>query len=351
MRFLFVCVYMAWCFVNVSAKDYDGNNVLSVLGQTTSSQLFKEFKEYWLLDKDYQNFARGIKIYINPISDKAESIIIAGDNVGLGGSSFKKYIARLPFEINLENDTAQLAGKLGHGEKLIGRSTIRFYHDNVTIEATFTDLKNGKISFLKFSKEAKRPEPASVPPPTQPHKESIADKHRQIEQNTFLTGTKPSPKPVKPALNQTPFKQALMDVFKASRESSFDSIKNGERTDGNFWNYKYTYNTSLKIPGEKYNMLYSYPFVTSQLDFVVVLKESDSFEKSFATMYHDFEKQLTENFPASEGWISSCLPGKDKSQLPDLEFRNDKYGAIILDHSQNPRGRHVLYLRFLLFSD
>ena len=352
MRCLFICVCMAWCFVTVSAKEYDGDNMLSVLGQTTSSQLFKEFKEYWLLDKDNQNFARGIKVYINPISDKAESIIIAGDNLGLSGSNFKKFIARLPYQITLEDDTTRLAGKLGPGEKLIGRSTVRFYSGRVAIEASFTDLKNGKISFLKFSNDAKRPEIVATPAPVTIHKETIADKQRQIEQITFSTSAKPISKTTIPVPDQTPpFKKALLDVFKASRESSFDSIKDGDRKDGNFWNYKYTYNTRLKIPGEKYNMLYSFPFVTSQLDFVVVLKESDNFEKSFATMYHDFEKELTQNFPASEGWISSCLPGKDKSQLPDLEFRNDKYGAIILDHSQNPRGRHVLYLRFLLFSD
>jgi hypothetical protein len=252
MRFLFVCACMAWCFVNVSAKDYDGNNMLSVLGQTTSSPLFKEFKEYWLLDKDNQNFKRGIKVYVNPISDKAESIIIAGDNLGLSGSNFKKCVARLPYEISLENDTAQLSRKLGQGEKLIGRSTIRFYHDNVTIEVSFSDPKYGKISFLKFSNEAKRQEVVTVPAPTQPHKETIADKHRQIEQNTFLTTAKTSPKTTKAIPNQTPpFKQALLDVFKASRESSFDSIKDGDRTQGNFWNYKYTYNTRLKIPGEK----------------------------------------------------------------------------------------------------
>jgi hypothetical protein len=83
----------------------------------------------------------------------------------------------------------------------------------------------------------------------------------------------------------------------------------------------------------------------------VVLKESDSFEKSFESLYHEFEKKLTESFPASEGWVATCLPGKDKSKLPDLEFRNDKFGAVILDHSQNPSGRHILYLRFLLFAD
>ena len=230
---------------------------------------------------------------------------------------------------------------------------MRYYTGKVAIEASYTNLKNGKISFLKFITNARPPTvmiasvPASAPAP----KQNIADRHRQVEQAIFLAGGTSEKTKEKSAAPGSPFKKAMLDVFKASRESSFDIIKDGDRKDGNFWNYKYTYNTKLKIPGEKYNMLYSFPFVTSQLDFVVVLKESDSFEKSLESMYHTFEKQLTESFPASEGWVATCLPGKDKSHLPDLEFRNDKYGAIILDHTQNPKGRHVLYLRFLLFSD
>ncbi len=449
------------------AADYDGNNMLAVLGQSISSATFKDFKDFWLLDKSYQNFNRGIKIYINPINDKVESIIVAGEALEMGGAKFNRCNAALPYGIIMDDDTAGLINKLGHGEKLLGRSTLKFYKGEIAVEASFTDLKAGKIYFLKFSTDTKHNSVVTTPLQALVKKEDIIEKHRQIERNAFLSGsstnnsginddTKPvdsnkkitqvtenaivpvepitkdtittkrikekqsvsftgntslqqeqytGPKTVsvkkdtsnikkliypssKPASQEnvidknrrlqqaaffteenagnsntskhiadlpkaplTPFKRALLEVFKAARENSLDSIKRGERGDGNFWNYKYTYNTKLKIPGEKYSMLYSFPFVTSQFDFVVVLKESDSFDRSIESMYHSFEKQLTESFPASEGWIASCLPGKDKNHLPDLEFRNDKYGAVILDHTQNPKGRHVLYLRFLLFSE
>jgi hypothetical protein len=360
---------MKFCWVWVSvifmaqsaAASYDGINLLAILGQSTSSQSYKDFKSYWVLDKDGQNPALGIKVYINPISDKIESIIITGTNTDLGGLNFKKCTARLPFNINLNDDTLTLVKKLGRGEKLIGRNTLKFYNHNTVIEASYTDLRAGEISFLKFSSNdshkvaAAKPTtytPAVNSPATIPvNKETGIDKHTVAEKPvTASTGAQPKAK-AKDAVPMTPFKKAILDVFKASKESSFDNIKTDTRKEGNFWKYKYTYNTQLKIPGEKYNMLYSFPFITSQLDFVVVLKESDSYEKSFDNLYHDFEKQLTTNFPASEGWISSCLPGKDKTQLPDLAFRNDKYGAVILDHSQNPQGRHILYLRFLLFAD
>jgi len=324
MRFLFVCACMFYSYLSISAKDYDGDNMLLVIGQGASSASFKEFKEFWLLEKDNQNFLRGIKANINPANDKVESILIASG--ALGSSNFKRFNSKLPFGILLDDDVSQLTAKLGSGERITGRNAIKFYHNGTAIEVLYSDLKSGKILFIKFSHEIKGSAAVVAP--------GAAGKLK-------TSGT----------LTTTPFKKALLDVFKASRESSFALIKTGERTEGNFWNYKYTYNTKLNIPGQKYNMLYSFPFVTSQLDFVVVLKESDYFDKSLEAMYHDFEKQLTLNFPASEGWIASCLPGKDKTQLPDLEFRNDKYGAIILDHTKTPKGKHVLYLRFLLFSD
>lgn len=324
MRFLFVCACMFYSYLSISAKDYDGDNMLSVLGAGASTTSFKEFKEFWLLEKDNQNFLRGIKVYINPANDKVESIIIASG--ALGSSNFKRFNSKLPFGILLDDNVNQLTVKLGTGGRITGRNAIKFNHNGVAIEALYSDLKTGKILFIKFSTEIKGAGGVVA--------SGASGKSK-------ITGT----------VIQSPFKKALLDVFKASRESSFALIKTGERTDGNFWNYKYTYNTNLTIPGQKYNMLYSFPFVTSQLDFVVVLKESDTFEKSMGAMYHDFEKQLTLNFPTSEGWIASCLPGKDKSQLQDLEFRNDKYGAIILDHTKTPKGKHVLYLRFLLFSN
>ncbi len=98
-------------------------------------------------------------------------------------------------------------------------------------------------------------------------------------------------------------------------------------------------------------MIYKFPFVYSESDFVVVIKEADHYDESFETAYHSFEKKLLDNFKPSEGWVSACISGSNKAKLPDLEVRNDDVGAIILDCSQNPRGKQVLYLRFLFFSN
>jgi hypothetical protein len=355
MRFLFLGLSMFYFYGGAPPVSYDGDNMLAVLGQNRSSPTFKNFSKFWTLNADNENKLRGIKVRINPIADTVESIVIAANGNDFSDSKLTQSPVKLPLEISFEDDTTALINKLGRGEKMPGSSTMKFCKENVCISATYADFKQGKMISLKFSTEVDRSLPVRVietPPVVK--KESRADKTHQLEKAIFLspvdTQTNASPA-IKEAKIISPFKKAILDVFKASRDSSFNVIKADARTEGNFWNYKYTYGTNLKVPGEKYNMLYSFPFITSQLDFVVVLKESDNFEKSFASLYHNFEKQLTDNLPESEGWIATCLPGKDKSHLPDLEFRNDKYGAVILDHTQNPWGKHVLYLRFLLFAD
>jgi len=345
MKFVLLCAFMFYYASGVTTA-YDGNNLLVVLGQSNSSQAFKDFTKYWLLDKDFENRNKGLKVYINPITEKIESITLTGDVPDLRDIKSIKYHAKLPLDLSLDDDTSSLYSKLGPGEKLIGRSTVRFHCGGLTIDATYGNLKTGKITYLAFSNQTGNPLVIN---------DIVAIAKKQARPGPVaVQPAKPATvagKPVEKPASVAPLKKAIMEVFKASRDSAFDPIKMSPRNEGNFWNYKFTYNTKIKIPGEKYNLLYSFPFITSPLDFVSVLKESDGYDKSFDALYHDFEKQLTLNFPASEGWIATCLPAKDKNQLPNLEFRNDKYGAIILDHTRNPAGRHVLYLRFLLFAD
>jgi len=353
MRFLLLCIYLFYYWVGAPTVAFDSDNLLSALAQKSASVTFKGFSKFWLLNKENENRERGIKVYFNPITDTVESIIITGyPTTNLSNSKVAKCTARLPMQISLDDDTTALVAKLGPGEKLPGRNTWKFHSGNIAVEATYGDLKTGKIAYLKFSTYVPTTviAPAVIPVVK---KESITNKSDELEKDIFLnTGLSAGgySKP-KDTVVVKPLKKALLDIFKASKQFAFLNIKTDERTDKNFWNYKYTYNTNIKIPGEKYNMLYSFPFPNSELDFVVVLKESDKYDKSFETIYRSFEKQLNENFPESEGWVFTCLPSKDKNPLPDLEYRNDKFGAIILDHTRSPAGKHVLYLRFLLFAD
>ena len=217
MRMVCVCMFLlcqgAW------AVNYDGNNLLLILGQSTSSSNYKEFKTFWSLDKGGQNPGEGIKVYINPISEKVESIIITGDNTDLGGLKFKKCNAHLPRSLTLNDDTTTLVKKLGRAEKLMGRNTLLFFNHNVDIEASFTDFKEGKITFFKFSIDvAHHPTTVAAAPPKG---ENVSDRHQQPDKAS-ATSTSAQQKP-KDAIQVTPFKRAILDVFKASKESSFDN--------------------------------------------------------------------------------------------------------------------------------
>lgn len=333
-----------------SPVDYTGNNVLTALGMDPDSKEFKPIKDFWLLDKNYQSNYGGIKFVISTMYGRVESVVIAGENFQVNGVKFLKCTSPLPYNILLSDDTAALHAKLGDGQKILGRNAIKYYKDNITIEAAYTDLDKGKINSLKFYYGSR---PVAAPPKPEVKQQPVAaakleENRRQLEKQTFYNP------PVVSAPIETatlPFKAALLNVFKAYRESYFAAVKGAERSSGNFWNYKFTYTTKLKIPGEKYSMLYSFPFITSPLDYVSVIQESDAYDVSFKTTYREYEKKLLQSFPASDGWKASCIVNKESKTLSDLEFTNDRYGSVVLDYSKSPKGRHILYLRFLLFGN
>ncbi len=335
-----------------AATEYVGNNLLLLLGFNTASKDFKPIKEFWLLDKNFENNYGGIKLSVNSITDKVEGILIAGENYQANGTKFLKCCSALPYGILLSDDTAALQTKLGGGQKLVGRNAMKFYQDKIAVEVSFTNANFETIGSVKFFNEAKVV-PIEVKTAEQ-KKTSYAkiknqEKYKQLEKATFLEIPLAEINKNTPALST--FKQAVLDVFKSYRESNFYSIKSSSKSSSNFWNYKFAYTTKLKIPGEKFNMLYSFPFYQSPLDFVSVIKEADAVDQSFVSSYKDFEKKLTENFSVSEGWTASCLANKESKVLSDLQFSNDKYGSVILDYSKNPKGKHILYLRFLLYSN
>ncbi|MDB5282241.1 MAG: hypothetical protein JWO06_1316 [Bacteroidota bacterium] len=319
--FLVSCAIILSVFQSTYAGNYAGNNILIVLVANKNSQQFKEFKDAWQLDMKYENAYRGIKISVDDNTGRVKKIALAGENMPASGVKFTPCSAQLPFGILLTDDMAALEHKLGDGEKIPGKNSTRFFQHSIAVDVTFT--ATGKISFLEFY---------------------------MISATAPIGDNKAGKTSEKSSRGVPAFKKAILDVFAASKQSGFYSIKSESRKDANFWNYKYTYNTKLKIPGEKYNMLYSFPFVNSELDFVVVLKEADVYDQSFEQTYHAIEKQLMEYFPKSEGWTGACLPNNNKAKLSNLEIRNDDYGSVILDYSKNPKGRHVLLLRFLLYS-
>jgi hypothetical protein len=213
-RFLLACAFIG-CFVQgIYATGFTGNELLSVLGMKTSSTQFKQFRDYWQLDKQNLNYARGIKLFVNEISDRVESIVIVGENSQTSITKFSKYSASLPFGISLDDNVATLKSKLGEYEKLIGRSALKFYKDSIIIEASFTSLSDGKISYLKFAQGVKITLPVITLREDKPQpsaKDKMEARRRQLEKNTFTQpgvdagAKKPDTIPA--------FKKAIMGCF------------------------------------------------------------------------------------------------------------------------------------------
>ncbi|MFN8322825.1 MAG: hypothetical protein U0T74_09225 [Chitinophagales bacterium] len=317
---------------------------------STTSENFLPIKEFWLLDKNFENKYGGVKFGVNSSTGRVESILIAGENYKSKSELFYKYSSATPFGISLADQASQFQIKFSDGIIVKGQNIIRYYYQHLVMDVTFSKLPDGKIVSIRFSK-GEKPEPvkkAANPIVPSVKADSLVVKAKGIVQDSKADKCD---KPKDVTNEESSFREALLEVFTSYRESSFYSIKQKSRSAGNFWNYKYTYSTNIKIPGEKYNMLYSYPFVSSDLDFVSVLKETESVDGAFIKTYKEFEKKLADCLSSNDGWIASCIKNSESKNLSDLEFRNDKYGSVILDYSKNPNGKHILYLRYLLFAN
>ncbi len=231
---------LASTFGSLEAADYTGNNVLLVLGVGVNTPQFKEFKTYWVLNKDYASSYSGIKLYVNDVSEKVDGLLIAGEGLNVNNERFDKYTAKLPFGLSLNDDTSSLSRKLGHGEKLIGHNALKFFQKSLAIEVSYNDLARGKISAIKIYRSAVDLSHDVSRPPT-------------ATANTYTKGSNnshPATAETKSAVTVSTFKRSIMEIFKASRESGFASIEDAERSAPNFWNYKYTYKTKISVPGE-----------------------------------------------------------------------------------------------------
>lgn len=407
MRYLLTMTFYCLCTVAM-ALDYTGNQLVAVLGKSVSSPEFQQYKNFWMLNSRYENPEGGIRVVINPNSLTVDTILVAGYDYA---PSYSNCSSKLPYNIQLNDNVSAISQKTGVAPTHYGSNIgydVREYHImvkyntgsnincmhffnpnakayssvpklNVTIPEGTSKMDAARMSFdgatSSTNSSTNIAKPVSVGTKISAAVSSSAPVKNSGNSSTTTSVIKPIPTStsgtttaVKPAtttstttvsrtgtttttvVKSTPsFRTGILAVFNAWRESGFYSIKNTARGSGNVWNYKYTYATKLRIPGEQYNMLYSFPFESSQMDFVSVLKEGDSFE-GFETAYKDYERKLMESFPKSEGWIGTCLPNYDKSNLSDFEIRNDKYGSVILDYCKTPKGKHILYLRFLLYS-
>ncbi|MCW5908394.1 MAG: hypothetical protein KIS94_11080 [Chitinophagales bacterium] len=345
-------------FPFVHYGQFSGNDLLKILGETPASQNFEKFKSQWHLNANFQNTEKGIELKLNRATNKIDTLVLSGYSYTSGNASFKLFTSAVPFGIVFSDNVDALQRKTGSSSIKADKAFLLQSSGTMVLVNYFS---YGKIQYLKFfsgsspllsgtnntsstTTAVKSSTPVVVP--VTPANKDLANApvpKAEIKTSPAAASPEKAPAPATTAL----LKNAILKVFRSFSESSFSNLKTTERKESNTWNYKYTYNTNVKIPGEKYNMVYSFPFVHSQLDFVSVLEETDKYDKSFEAVYKSYEKQLTETLKPADGWTGKCMPNYDKSPLSDVEFKHTHYGSVILDYSKTPKGKHILYLRFL----
>lgn len=352
-RFVLSLLLMFSLSKSVVAMDYNGNHILEILGEDKNSDAFKKFKTQFLLDKSFKNTGLGIKLTASHDTNTIiTAITLTSAGCELNDTKFKQFSEALPFDISFNDDAAVLEQKLGSGKGGDDDGKLKFKKDGITINVFFKTTARKKITYIKFTQNIGLVGPyrldgkheVPVITETQPAPDATKNATPVTTKNT----TPVAPKAVN-KIPMDPFYKSIMAVIESGEEDMFKDIKKEATAKNNFWNYKYTYATSVAIPGEKYNMLYSFPFQSSQLDFVSVLEETDAANPVIEAKYKEVEEKLKEFFKPAEGWsYNYTINQEDPKGIKDLELKNPKLGSIVLDHSINPKGRHVLYLRFLL---
>jgi len=359
------------------AQKYQGDALLSILGQEKdSSDTYKAFAREWGLGRKTAMPEKGIKVNKNSETGRIIAISFAGKGYEVGDVKFNKFEGQMPFGLSMNDDYTTLRNKLGVPKK-DAETVSKFAKNGLSIIATFSNKSKTKLQVVKislgfgvleynpnadentdFATEAPAEPIKEVNQPTTNEKkvETSSTKEKITINETMpadFSSSKPAPRNTNASLSKkSEFYKRMMEVMEAGSESYFESIQEPtEAAVSNFWNYKYTHKSTVKIPGEKYNFIYRFPFSTSQKDFVVVLKEGN-YDASFKQTYDEFLSKIKADFTPAEGWkYTNPLDENVNFPLKDFEAQNAKYGSIVLDYHQNPQGQSVLYLRFLLYYD
>jgi hypothetical protein len=380
MRFFLILLLVFNTALSYSQK-YSGDGMLYVLGQVKdSSQIYKDFSEEWGFERKISLPEKGLRMSRNSETQRITVLFFAGKGYEVGDLKYQMFDGKMPFGITMNDDFAVLRDKLGP-EKSGGEEFVNFNKNGVVIFAKFKNKSKSKLEYIKiglsfgqieYNPNQKKDELIydvvtddilkTVPDEnnTKPTNETKVSEqtNRSNRDRVNIEDFKPSDlssssssKPIVSS-KKSPFYRALLTVLASGSETYFESIKAGALSStSNFWSYKYTYPTTLKIPGESYNFIYSFPFQTSQKDFVSVLKEGN-YDSSFKSVYDETLQKLKIDFQTTEGWRHSYPKDEDPNfPLKDFEVQNEKFGSVVLDYHKKPSGESVLYLRFLLYYD
>ena len=361
LRSVYIFLLMSLSVHTVFADEYLGTKMLEILGVDKSGEAFTKFQSQYALDRALKNPDLGIKLTASHDSISIiTAITLTSSGYEVNDIKYKQFSSTLPFSISFSDDASELERKWGPGKGSDEDVKMKYKKDGITIKVYFKTSEKKNITYIKFTQNIGLVGPYRI------EGNHDASAVTAVEETSIETAKKETKSSVIKTTNKSgqyvahisatgkrkssdPFYNAIMNVIESGEEEMFVDIKKDAMAMPNFWNYKYTYSTSVTIPGEKYNMLYSFPFRNSQLDFVSVLEETDGDSPLIGEKYTETEAKLKEYFKPSEGWTYSyTINSEAPNGIKDLELKNSKLGSIVLDYSISPYGKHVLYLRFLL---
>jgi hypothetical protein len=295
------------------------DDILNVLETPIATESFMFFRAKNQLDNTLSNPHAGIKLYTDINHQKVKTVMLTNANQNINQKTFSEYKSPLPFDLKFSYSFNDIRTKVDSKcENNNGFAC--FKRNNILVTIDFEDpLKMDSILSISYRYD-------TIVVSKQNTENVLGDIYANLDtQNTF--------------------KSSILGVFASAQNYDLKNIIQYKWQRENIWNYTHTYKTTVGVPGEVFNFVYSFPFENSQRDFVSVLAET---HHEIQPVYDRYVALILSSFSVSEGWEYSYHVNKEKPNAPrDLVMRHPKIGTFVLDYTMSPYGVEVVYLRFL----
>jgi hypothetical protein len=312
---LFCCLIFLMALTTFAQSE----DLLKVLETPVATEAFMFFRAKNQLDNSLSNPRSGLKLYTDANHQKVKAVMFTNANQNINQKIFNRYNGTLPFNLSFNYSFNDIRTKV-EPTCISNAGFACFKRNNILVTIDFADpLKMDSILSISYRYDT-----------IVATKQSVNVVASDIYANTDTQNT---------------FKSSILGIFASAQNYDLKNVLQYKWLRENIWNYTHTYRTTISVPGELYNFVYSFPFENSQRDFVCVLAET---HHQIQPVYDRYADLILSSFPVSEGWEYSYHVNKEKPNAPrDLIMRHPKIGTFVLDYTMSPYGVEVVYLRFL----
>ena len=298
------------------------DDLLVTIGMLKTEDVFLNFQMQNGFNAKLELPSKGVKLYTDQANQYVKSIVFTNAGYNINNRSYEKYNGLLPLNISLDDSFPQICKTLGNPIDTF-ESVYEFNKFDYVIKVETTPKKD-KINCVTYTKNITKAG-------------NVLDRVVEAKETVSL------------ADNGSSFRKAILTVFDAAKDPTWSKIIVGKSPQKNFWKYAFTWKTGISIPNEMYNLVYAFPYVNSQRDFVsVIAEDKNGNTNALAQKYNNFKQKFMAEFPQSEGWVYNFEPNvEDKSAPQDMKAFHPSVGTVVLDYSKSPWGASVVYLRFL----